>query len=237
MLPGRKAMPNLDSILKRRDITNKGPSSRSYGFFGSHAWMWELDHKECWVPKSWCFWTVVLKKSLESPLDCKEIKGVILKKAIMNIDWKDWCWSWSSNTVVPWCEELTHWEIPWCWERLKAGGEGDNRGCCGWMASLTQWTLVWEGSGSWWWTGKPGILQSKQLQRAGHNWATELNWKAATEGIHLSLQNKLLQVDQIYMYPSFPTQNALNPTPNNKTWSHKIKVTYPHPSPHTPCIE
>ena len=66
MLPGRKAMPNLDSILKRRDITNKGPSSQSYGFFSSCAWMWELDHKESWAPKSWCFWTVVLEKTRES---------------------------------------------------------------------------------------------------------------------------------------------------------------------------
>ena len=93
----------------------------------------------------------------------------------LNIYWKDWCWSWSSNTLATWCEDLTHWKRPWCWERLKAGGEEDNRGD-GWMVSPTQWTWVWVNSGSWWWTVRPGMLQSMGLQRVGHNWATELNW-------------------------------------------------------------
>ena len=73
LLLGRKVMTNLDSILKSSDITNKGLSSQSYGFSSGHVWMWELDYKETWAPKSWCFWTVVLEKTLESPLDCKEI--------------------------------------------------------------------------------------------------------------------------------------------------------------------
>ena len=76
LLPGRKAMTNLDSILKSRDTTNKGPSSQSYGFSSGHVWMRELDYKESWVPKNWYFWTVVLEKTLESPLDCKEIQPV-----------------------------------------------------------------------------------------------------------------------------------------------------------------
>ena len=77
LLLGRKAMTNLDSILKSRYyFANKGPSSQNYGFSSSHVWMWELDHKESWVPKNWCFWTVVLEKTLESPLDCKEIQPV-----------------------------------------------------------------------------------------------------------------------------------------------------------------
>ena len=75
-----------------------------------------------------------------------------------------------------WCEELTHLKRPWCWEWLKAGGEGDDRIWDGWMASLTQWTWARVSSGSWWWTGKPGVLQSMGSQRVGHNWATELNW-------------------------------------------------------------
>ena len=80
MLLGRKAMTNLDSILKSRHyFADKGPSNQSYGFSSSHVWMWELDHKESWVPKNWCFWTVVLEKTLESPLDCKEIKPVNTK--------------------------------------------------------------------------------------------------------------------------------------------------------------
>ena len=82
----------------------------------------------------------------------------------------------SSNTLTTWCEELTHWKRPWCWERLKAGGEGDDRGWDGWRASLTRWTWVWASSGSWWWTGKPGVLQSIGLQRVEHDWVTELNW-------------------------------------------------------------
>ena len=71
---------------------------------------------------------------------------------------------------------MTHWQRPWCWERLRAGGEGDDRGWDGWMASPSQWTWVWVDSGSWWWTGRPCVLQSMGLQRAGHDWATELNW-------------------------------------------------------------
>ena len=74
------------------------------------------------------------------------------------------------------CEELTHLKRPWWWKRLKVGGEGDDRGWDGWMASLTQWTWVWVNSRSWWWTGRPGVLQSTGSQRVGHDWVTELNW-------------------------------------------------------------
>ena len=88
--------------------------------------------------------------------------------------------SWNSNPLATWWEESTHWKRPWCWERLKVGGEGDDRGKDGWMASLMQWTWVWVGSRSWWWTGKPGVLQSMGLQRVRHNWATELNWSIFT---------------------------------------------------------
>ena len=127
MLPGRKAMTNLwqNSILKSRYITDKGPYSQSCSFSSSHVWMWELDHKEDWAPKNWCFQTVVLDKTLESPLDCKEIKLVNSKgNQSWIFIWEDWCWSWNSNTLASWCKELTHWKRPWCWERLKAGGEG-----------------------------------------------------------------------------------------------------------------
>ena len=84
-----------------------------------------------------------------------------------------WCWSWNSNTLATWCEELTHWKRPWCWERLKVG-EVDDRGWDGWMASLTLWTWVWTNSRSWWCTGKPGMLQSMGSQRVRHDWATEV---------------------------------------------------------------
>ena len=85
-----------------------------------------------------------------------------------------WCWSWNSNTLDTWCEELTHWKRPWCWERLRAGEEGDDIGWDGSMASLTQWTWVWVNSGSWWWTGSPGVLWFMVSQRVGHDWVTEL---------------------------------------------------------------
>ena len=96
------------------------------------------------------------------------------RKGVLNIHWKDWCWRWSSSTLATLCKELSHLKRPWCWERLKAGGEGDDRGWDGWMASPTQWTWVWVSSRSWWWTGKPGVLQSMGSERVRHNWMTEL---------------------------------------------------------------
>ena len=158
-------------------FANRGPSSKSYGFSSSHVWMWELDYKESWALKNWCFWTMVLEKTLESPLDCKEIQPVYSKgdQSWIFIE-KGWCWSWNANTLATWCEELTYLKRPWCWARLKAGGEGDDRGWDGWMASLTPWTWVWVNSGSWWWTGRPGELQTMGSQRVGYDWATELNW-------------------------------------------------------------
>ena len=103
--------------------------------------------------------------------------------------WKDWCWSWNSNTLATWCEEMIHLKRAWCWERLKAGGEGDKRGWDGWMASPTQWTWAWVYSGRWWEIGRPGMLQSMGLQRVGQDWATELNWTELimTESLDLLL--------------------------------------------------
>ena len=103
------------------------------------------------------------------------IHGVAKSRTRLN-DWTELSMSWNSNTLATWCEELTHLKRPWCWEWLKAGGKGDDRGWDGWMASLMQWTWVWVSSGSWWWTGRPGILQSMGSQTVGHNWAAELNW-------------------------------------------------------------
>ena len=82
--------------------------------------------------------------------------------------------------LAKWCEELTHLKRPWCWESLRAG-EGDDRAWDGWMALLTQWTWVWVNSRSWWWTGRPGMLQFMASQRVGHYWGTELNWTAAAQ--------------------------------------------------------
>ena len=95
------------------------------------------------------------------------------RKSILNIHCKNKCWSWSSNTLATWCEELTHWKRPWCWERLRAGGQGGEKGWDGWMASLTQWTWVWANSRRQWRTGRPGVLQSTGLQTVVHELATE----------------------------------------------------------------
>ena len=112
---------------------------------------------------------MVLEKTLESPLDCKEIqlvhpKGAQSRVFIGRTDAK----------VETLHVKLTHWKRPWCWDGLGAGGEGDDKGWDGWMASLTWWTWVWINSGSWWWTGRPGVLRFIGSQRVGHDWATEL---------------------------------------------------------------
>ena len=108
---------------------------------------------------------------------------------VLNIHWKDWCWSWSSNTLATWCKELTHWKRPWSWERLKTGGEGDDRGWDGWMASLTRWTWAWASSSSWWWTGKPGMLQSMGSQKS--DMTEQLNWTEAIVLCYLQTMNIL----------------------------------------------
>ena len=106
--------------------------------------MWELDCEESWTLKNWCFQTIVLEETLESPLDSKKIKSVNPKG---NQPWIFTDAEAETNNLAPWYEELTHWKRPWCWERWKAGSEGDDRGWDGWMASLTQWKWVWANSG------------------------------------------------------------------------------------------
>ena len=165
---------------QRHYLANKGLSSQSYGFSSSHVWMWELDYKESWTPKNWCFWTVVLKKTLESPLDWKEIQPVHPKG---NQSWI-FIGRTDAEAEIPilWPPEAKNWLI---WKDPDAGKDWWD----GWMASPTQWTWAWINSGSWWWTGKPGVLQFMGSQRVGHNWATELNWITA---INYSLKNRQL---------------------------------------------
>ena len=176
LLLGRKAMTNLDSELKSRDINlpTKVCLVKAMVFpvviYGCESWTIKKAEEfmlyNCGVGKdSW--------ESLGLQGDQTSQSS---KKSILNVRWKDWCWSWSSNTSATWCKEPTHRKIPRCWERLKAEGEGDNRGWDGWMASLTEWTWVWANYGRWWRTGRPGVLQSMGSQRVGHNWAAELNW-------------------------------------------------------------
>ena len=157
---------------KRHYFANKGPSSQSCDFPSSHVWMWELDCKESWVPKNWYFWTVVLEKTIESPLDCKKVPPVHLK----NQSWiltEGLMLSWNSNTLATRCEELTHLKGPWCWEKLKMGGEGDDKGWGGWMLSLTQWTWVCVSSGEL-------VMDREDLcatvHRVAKSWTRLSNW-------------------------------------------------------------
>ena len=118
----------------------------------------------------WCW-----RRPLRVPWTARRSNQSILRKSVLNIHWKDWCWRWNSNILATWCEELTHLKRPWCWEKSKAEEKGDDRGWDGWMASPTWWTWVWASSGCWCWTGKPGVLQSMGLQRVGYYWVPELN--------------------------------------------------------------
>ena len=148
LLLGRKALINLDSILKSRDIIlpTKVRLVKA-SFSSSHVWMWELDYKESWVPKNGCFWTVVLQKTLESPLDWKEIQPVYPTGN------QSWIFTRRTDveaeTPILWPPDwpLTYWKRPWCWKRLKAGGEGGGRRWNGSIASLTQWTWIWANPG------------------------------------------------------------------------------------------
>ena len=159
-------------------------------FLGSH---WRIDAFElwCWRRLLRVPWTA--RKSNQSIL--REIspeyslEGLMLKLKL-------------HLSLATWLEELTHLERPWCWERLKVGGEGNDKRWDGWMASLTRWTWIWASSRSWRWTGKPGVLQSMGSQRAGHNWATELNWRNI-HSINVYTMNKLwsdTRSQKIYQY-------------------------------------
>ena len=142
---------------------------------------WTINKAEHWridVFELWCW-----KRLLRVPWTARRSNQSILKE-VLNIHWKDCCWSWSSNTLVTLCKELTYWRSPWCWERLKAGGEVDDRGWDGCMAKLTRWTWVWVSFGSWWWTGKPGVLQFMGSQRVRDDWGIELNWASYPRHSH-----------------------------------------------------
>ena len=167
-------MTNLDSVFKSKDITllTKVHLLKAMVFL---AFMCTC---ECWTIKKAEHWRIDALncgagKLLRVPWTARRSNQWVLRKSVLNIHWKDWCWSWSFNTLATWCEELTHWKKPWCWDRLKAGGEGDDRGCDGWIASLTQWTWVWANSRRQWRTGKPGVLQSMGWQSVRHDLATE----------------------------------------------------------------
>ena len=178
LLLGRKVMTNLDSIFKSRSITLPTKVRLvkvmvfSVVMYGCESWTvkkaewWRIDAFELWC------W----RRLFRVPWTERRSNQSILKEISPEISLEEWCWSWNSSTLATSCEELTHWKGLWCWEGLGAGGEGDDRGWDGWMASLTLWTWVWMNSRSWWWTVRPGMLRFMGSRRVRHDWATELNW-------------------------------------------------------------
>ena len=180
-------MTNLDKHIKKQRyyFADKAPYSQSYGFSSSHVWMWELDHKESWALKNWCSWTVMLEKTPESPLDYEEIQPVNLKGN------QSWIFigrtDAEADAPIPWPPDAKNWFIrkdPDAekeWRQEEKGTTEDE---------MVGWTWVWASSGRWWRTGKPGVLQSKGLQRVGHDWTTILYigmWIRYAQSPNLSL--------------------------------------------------
>ena len=178
LLLGRKAMTNLDIILKSRDvkIANKGLSSQGYGFSSGHVWMWELDYKESWVQKNWCFWTMMLEKSLESSLDCKENQPVHPKGD------QSWVFigrtDFEAETSILWPPDVKSWLI---WKDPDAGKDWGQEEKGTTEDEMVGWHHRLNGHGFGW---TPGIGDgqgglaccSSWGRRVGHNWGTELNW-------------------------------------------------------------
>ena len=180
MLLGRKAMTNLDSILKSRDITLPTKfrlvKAMVFPVVMCRCESWTIKLAKCQridAFELWCWrrllrvpWTASRSNQsiLQEISPEYSLEGLMLKLKLQ----------YFGHLM------LTHWKSPWCWERLKVGGAGDDRGWDGWMASLTQWAWVWVSSGSWWWTGKP---ESRGWQRVGHDWAEWLNWTESNNGV------------------------------------------------------
>ena len=139
--------------------------------------MWELDCKESWALKNWCFWTVVLRRLLRVPGMARRSNQSILKEFSPGCSLEGLMLKLKLRYLATWCEELTRLKRPWCWQRLKVEGEGADRRWDGWMASPTWWTWVWVDSRSWSWTGRPGVLWFMGSQRVRHDWATEVKLK------------------------------------------------------------
>ena len=184
LLLGRKVMTNLNNIFKSRDITlpTKVHLVKAMVFpvvmYGCASWtVKKAELRRIDAFELWC-WRRLLRESLGLQGDPT---SPFWRRSVLGFLWREWCWSWNSSTLATSWEELTHWKRLWCWEGLGAGGEGDDRGWDGWMASLSRWTWVWVNSGSWWWIGRPGVLRFMGSQRVGHDWATELNWTDYTE--------------------------------------------------------
>jgi len=189
---GRKAMTKVDSVLKSRDITllTKVHLVKAMVFpvvlYGWESWnIKKIEHWRIDAFELWCW-----RRLLRVPCTARRSSQSILKKISPDYSLEGLMLKLKLQYLATWCEELTHWKKPWCWESLKVGGKGDDGGWDGWMASLTRWKWVWVNSGSLWWLGNPGLLQSMRSQRVGHNWMTELNWKGTKESLNESERGK-----------------------------------------------
>ena len=167
-----------EHIQKQRlYFANKGPSSQGYGFPSSYVCMWELDceeseHQRIDAFELWCW-----RRLLRVPWSARRSNQSILKEISPGCLLEGLMLKLKLQYFDHLMQKVTHWKRPWCWEGLGAGGKGDDRGWDGLMASPTRWTWVWVNSGSWWWTGRPGVLWFMGSQRVRHKWVTKLNWK------------------------------------------------------------
>ena len=180
-------MTNLDSVLKTRDITLSTKVHLVKGMvfpvvmYGCESWT--IKKAECqkiYAFELWCW-----RRLLRVPWTARRSKQSILKEISPGCSLEGLMLKLKLRSLATWCEELTHLKRPWCWERLRAG-EGDDRGWDSWMASPTQWTWVWVNSGSWWWTGRSGLLQFMRLQ--SRTWLEQLK---RTELIKINIEKQL----------------------------------------------
>ena len=205
LLLRRKVMTNLDSILKSRDISLPTKvclvKAMVYPVVMCGCESWTVKKAERWridAFELWCW-----RRLLRVPWTARRSNQCILKKISPGCSLEGLMLKLKLQYLATSCGELTHWKRPWCWKGLEAGREGDDRGWNGWMASTTRWAWVWVDSGSWWWTGRPGVLWFTGSQRVGHHWATELNssksyhkhWKTMCHSsiVFLSLQCNLVK--------------------------------------------
>ena len=182
LLLRRKLMTKLDSILKSRNITLPTKIRLVKAMFFQWSCMdvrvglWRKLSAEELMLLNWCW-----RRLLRVPWTARRSNQSILKEISPGISLEGMMLKLKLQYFGPSCEELTHWKRLWCWEGLGAGGEGDDRGWDGWMASLTRWTWVWVDSGCWCWTGRPGVLQFMGSQIFRHDWATKLNWTGSIQ--------------------------------------------------------
>ena len=178
LILGRKVMTNLDSILKSKDITlsTNVRLVRAMVFpvvmYGCESWtIKKAERQRTDAFELWCW-----RRLLRVPWAARRSNQSILKEISPEYSLEGLMLKLNSNILPTWYKELTPLKRPWCWERLRAGEEADDRGWEGWMSSSTQWTWVWVDSGCWWWTGRPGVVRFMESQRVGHNCVTEPNW-------------------------------------------------------------